>query len=85
MMLRSGREVAVKNILGDDIKNQSTDKIDSNALAAALRQAQIAHNKGQDRLALLLAHQCSCVSDQSSNPELAALLAELKVEGTRTD
>lgn len=82
MMLRSGREAAVRNFLGDDIKSQATNEIDPHALAAALKQAQIAHHKGQKRLAVLLAHQCDCISDQSSNPELAALLADLRTETT---
>lgn len=80
MVLRSGREMAARNILGEDLNTQAKNDVDLESVAAALKQAQVAQKKGQHRLALLLAHQCDCISNRSSHPELAALLAELGAE-----
>lgn len=78
MMLRSGRNLVFTGILGSLNKTPASSKIDENDIKAAIQQAQNAYSRGQLRLALLLAHQCDCVSEHPANDELAALLAELR-------
>jgi hypothetical protein len=84
MMLRSGRKAVASSAWEPDAKRIGTDEIDLMTLAATIEQAQIAHKKGQHRLALLLAHQCDCMSKEFLDPGLAELLAELKAERTAT-
>lgn len=52
--------------------------VDQTVILEAYKQAVIARNKGQCRLALLLAHQCECAAGDPPPPEIAALIADLR-------
>lgn len=82
IMLRSGRNLLLANIFGDYNGAFSSSKADENDIKVAMQEARIAYNRGQHRLALLLAHQCDCVSEHPANPKLEALLADLGQEQT---
>ena len=82
IMLRSVRNLLIANTLGGYNGTFFSSKADENDIKAALQEARIAYNQGQHRLALLLAHQCDCVSEHPANPKLEALLADLGQEQT---
>jgi len=82
IMLRSGRNLLLANILGGYNGTFFSSKVDENDIQATMQEARIAYNQGQHRLALLLAHQCDCVSEHPPNPKLEALLADLGHEQT---
>jgi hypothetical protein len=52
--------------------------VDQAVVLEAYNQAVVARNKGQFRLALLLAHQCECVAGDPPPPEVVALIADLR-------
>lgn len=78
IMLRSGRNLVLTRILGSFNKTLASSSVDENDIKAAIHQAQDAYTRGQLRLALLLAHQCDCISEHPANDALAALLEELR-------
>jgi hypothetical protein len=82
IIMRSGRNLLLANIFGGYNGTLSSSKADENDIKAAMQEARIAYNQGQHRLALLLAHQCDCVSEHPANPKIEALLAELGQEQT---
>lgn len=82
IMLRSARNLLLSNILGGYNGTFTRSKADENDIEAVMQEAQIAYNQGQHRLALLLAHQCDCVSEHPANPKLKALLEDLEQEQT---
>ena len=77
IILRSCRNLIITRILGNYNKSTISSKVDENDIKAAIYQAQNAYNRDQLRLALLLAHQCDCISEHPTE-ELSALLADLR-------
>lgn len=78
IIMRSGRNLVLNRILGPFNKFPSSNRVDETDIKAAIQQAQTAYNQGQLRLALLLAHQCDCISEHPANDELSTLLADLR-------
>lgn len=77
ILLKSGRNLMFDTILGGYSRIHHSIKADKNDLKATIHKAQMAYKQGQYRLALLLAHQCDCVSEHPTNPELKVLLEDL--------
>jgi hypothetical protein len=77
IILRSCRNLILTRILGSYNKSKNSSKVDENDIKAAIHQAQNAYNRGHLRLALLLAHQCDCISEHPTE-ELSDLLADLR-------
>jgi hypothetical protein len=77
MVLRSGRNLLRNTILASCNRTPPPTEADKSELQETIHEAQIAYEQGRYRLALLLAHQCDCISEHPTNPDLEALLADL--------
>lgn len=77
IILRSCRNLILTRISGSYNKSANSREVNQNDIKATMCQAQNAYDQGQLRLALLLAHQCDCISEHPTE-ELSALLAILR-------